>query len=133
MPNLIQKNTELNIQINTIQTDSILYFLNNNRGELVSSETIQVKGDSTTITISEEITKNLGIGGNDLKVFAISTSVLKPDFYSTSFLVTANQDRLPEITKTEIQFIQEQQIVFWILIPVIILIIVIILFLKRRK
>ena len=133
MPNLIQKNTELNIQINTIQTDSILYFLNNNRGELVSSETIQVKGDSTTITISEEITKNLGIGGNDLKVFAISTSVLKPDFYSTSFLVTDNQDRLPEITKTEIQFIQEQQIVFWILIPVIILIIVIILFLKRRK
>jgi peptide/nickel transport system substrate-binding protein len=75
----------------------------------------------------------LGIGGNDLKVFAISTSVLKPDFYSTSFLVTDNQDRLPEITKTEIQFIQEQQIVFWILIPVIILIIVIILFLKRRK
>ena len=133
IPNLIQKNTELNIQINTIQTDSILYFLNNNKGELVSSETIQVEGDSTVIVISKEFTKNLGIGGNDLKVFAISNSVLKPDFYSTSFLVTENQEKLPKITQTNMQFIQEDQIVLWILIPIIVIIIVIIVFWKRRK
>ncbi|MFZ8922976.1 MAG: ABC transporter substrate-binding protein [Nitrosopumilaceae archaeon] len=133
IPNLIQKNTELSIQINTVQTDSILYFLNNNKGELVSSDTINVKGDSTTITISQEITKNLGIGGNDLKVFAISESVLKPDFYSTSFLVTDNQDSLPEITQSKMQFIQEEQIVLWIVIPVIAAILIILVFLKRRK
>ncbi|MFZ8907886.1 MAG: ABC transporter substrate-binding protein [Nitrosopumilaceae archaeon] len=133
IPNLIQKNTELSIQINTVQTDSILYFLNNNKGELVSSDTINVKGDSTTITISQEITKNLGIGGNDLKVFAISESVLKPDFYSTSFLVTDNQDSLPEITQSKMQFIQEEQIVLWIVIPVIAAILIILVFLKIRK
>ncbi|MFZ9006557.1 MAG: ABC transporter substrate-binding protein [Nitrosopumilaceae archaeon] len=133
IPNLIQKNTELSIQINTVQTDSILYFLNNNKGELVSSDTINVKGDSTTITISQEITKNLGIGGNDLKVFAISDSVLKPDFYSTSFLVTDNQNNLPEITQSKMQFIQEEQIVLWIVIPVIAAILIILVFLKRRK
>ena len=133
IPNLIQKNTELNIQINTIQTDSILYFLNNNKGELVSSETIQVEGDSTAISISKEFTKNLGIGGNDLKVFAISNSVLKPDFYSTSFLVTENQEKLPEISQTNMQFIQEEQIVLWIVIPIMAIIIAIIVIWKRKK
>jgi peptide/nickel transport system substrate-binding protein len=34
------------------------------------------------------MTKNLQIGANSIKIFAISNSVLKPDFYESSFLVT---------------------------------------------
>ena len=52
IPNLIQKEEELTISIETSQTDSILYFLNNNNGDLVLSETIKVKENPTEIKIS---------------------------------------------------------------------------------
>lgn len=133
IPNLIQKDEEFNFIIETTQADSILYFLNNNKGELVSSEIIQVEEKSTKIKIPREITKELGMGANDLKIFAISNSVLKPDFYSTSFLVTAYQNQLPEITQDNIQFEEGEDIVLWIVIPIIGVIIAIVVYLKKRK
>ena len=133
IPKIIQKNTELKIQINTIQTDSILYFLNNNKGERISSETIPVVGESTTITISEQTTKELGIGANDLKIFAVSESVLKPDFYSTSFLAIEDQSSLPTTPQDKMQFIEEEDLILWMLIPIIIIIIGTVVYLKRKK
>jgi peptide/nickel transport system substrate-binding protein len=109
IPNLIQKDEEFNFSIETSQADSILYFLNNNKGELVSSEIIKVEEKSTKIKIPREITKELGMGANDLKIFAISNSVLKPDFYSTSFLVTGYQNQLPEISQDSIQFEEDKR------------------------
>ena len=76
--------------------------MNNNKGELVSSEIIEVEEKSTMIKIPREITKELGMGANDLKIFAISNSVLKPDFYSTSFLVSGYQNQLPEIGRAHV-------------------------------
>ncbi|MEJ2260065.1 MAG: ABC transporter substrate-binding protein [Nitrosopumilaceae archaeon] len=132
-PKIIQKNTELQIQIDTIQTDSILYFLNNNKGERIASDTIPVTDDSTTITISEKTTKELGIGANDLKIFAISDSVLKPDFYSTSFLAIENQSSMPTTTQDKMQFLEDEELILWILIPIIIIAIGSSVYLKRRK
>jgi peptide/nickel transport system substrate-binding protein len=34
-------------------------------------------------------------GANSIKVFAISNSVLKPDFYESSFLISKNNVELP--------------------------------------
>jgi peptide/nickel transport system substrate-binding protein len=133
IPKIIQKNTELKIQIDTVQTDSILYFLNNNKGERIASETIPVVGDSAAIIISEKTTKELGIGANDLKIFAISDSVLKPDFHSTSFLAIEDQSSLPTTTQDEMQLLEEEEIILWILIPTIIITIGTIVYLKRRK
>ena len=133
IPNLIQKEKELNIDVETSQTDSILYFLNNNNGDLVSSEIIKVEESLTKIIISGNQTKELGIGANDLKIFALSNSVLKPDFYSTSFLVVDSQDRLPEITHDDIQFKEDEEAALWLVIPVIVIIILVIVFLKKRK
>jgi len=133
MPNLIQKQEELAITIETSQTDSILYFLNNNNGDLVSSEIIKVEENPIKITISGEQTKELGAGANDIKIFALSNSVLKPDFYSTSFLVTDSQSQLPEITKDEIQFRESEETTLWLIIPVIGIIITIFVYLKKRR
>ena len=123
IPNLIQKDEEFNFSIETSQADSILYFLNNNKGELVSSEIIEVEEKSTKIKIPLEITKELGMGANDLKIFAISNSVLKPDFYSTSFLVTGYQNQLPEISQDSIQFEEDKDEFLWMVIPIIVVII----------
>jgi peptide/nickel transport system substrate-binding protein len=130
IPNLIQKEKELTFSIETSQTDSILYFLSNNNGDLVSSETIKVKENPTEIKISGE---QLGIGANDLKIFAISNTVLKPDFYSTSFLVTNDQNQLPEISQEGTQFRGNEETVLWFILPVIGVIIAAAVFLKKRK
>ena len=42
----------------------------------------------SAFNISSENTKDLGSGGNNIKIFAISNTVLKPDFYELSFIVT---------------------------------------------
>ena len=133
IPNLIQKEKELTVGIETSQTDSILYFLNNNNGDLVLSETIKVKENPTVIKISGEHTKELGIGANDLKIFAISDTVLKPDFYATSFLVTNDQNQLPEISQEGIQFRDNEETVLWFVLPIIGIIIAVAVFLKKRK
>jgi len=133
VPNLIQKEEGLTVSIETSQTDSILYFLNNNNGDLVLSQTITVKENPTVIKISGEHTKELGIGANDLKIFAISNTVLKPDFYATSFLVTNDQNQLPEISQDEIHFEGNEETVLWFVLPVIGIIIAVGVFLKKRK
>ena len=133
IPNLIQKEKELTVGIETSQTDSILYFLNNNNGDLVLSETIKVKENPTVIKISGEHTKELRIGANDLKIFAISDTVLKPDFYATSFLVTNDQNQLPEISQDGIQFRDNEETVLWFVLPIIGIIIAVVVFLKKRK
>ncbi len=109
-----------------------MYFLNNNKGELIESKTIHVSEDPTIINISKEKIENLGVGANDLKLFALSNSVLKPDFYSTSFLVSNSLDQLPTITKDEIKIQQgEEWFLLWV-IPAIIIIGTVI-YIKRRS
>jgi len=133
IPNLIQKQEVLNISVETSQTDSILYFLNNNNGDLVSSEIIEVEENPTKIKISGEQTKQLGIGANDVKIFALSNSVLKPDFYSTSFLVTDYKNQLPDVAQDETQFTEGENEDLWLIIPVIGIIIAIVIYLKKRR
>jgi peptide/nickel transport system substrate-binding protein len=133
VPNLIQKQEELNISVKTAQADAILYFLNNNQGDLVLSETIKIEENPTMIKISGDRTKELGVGANDLKIFAISDSVLKPDFYSTSFLVTDSQDQIPKITTENTQSVESEGVTGWFTIPIIGIIIISLIYLKKRK
>ena len=133
LPKIIQKDEELKITINSEQSDSILYFLNNNKGELIESKTIPVVENPTIIKISKEKMGNLGMGANDLKLFALSNSVLKPDFYSTSFLVADNKNQLTAITREEIKIDQGEEWILWGVIPTIITVIGITIYFKRRN
>ena len=133
IPNLIQKEKELSISIKTSQTDSVLYFLNNNNGDLVISEKLDVQENPTVIKISGEMTKELGIGANDLKIFAISNSVLKPDFYATSFLVTNEENLLPDMAPVDTEFIKNEESKVWIIAPIIVIGIVGLIYFKKRK
>ena len=51
--------------------------------------------DNVTIKMTSEITKKLQTGANSIKIFVISDSVLKPDFYQSSFLISENNVELP--------------------------------------
>jgi len=128
----IQKGDGMDVIIETRNSDSILYFLTNSNGENISSETISIKNNSTTIQISIEDSNNFDIGANNIKIFAISNSVLKPDFYESSFIVTDSKTNLPSPTNEGIEFSKsESEYGYWA-IPII-AILVIILYLKKRN
>ncbi len=128
----VQRGDEINIFIKTKRSNSILYFLTGSDGENVSSGTYFVDNDRTTVKISSEESNQLGTGANNIKIFAISDSVLKPDFYESSFIVTDNKINLPISNTNEIEFTEnESEYWFWS-IPII-LIIIIAAYVKKRN
>jgi len=132
MKKIIQRGEKLEVRIETSQSDSILYFLINSEGKMISSETLSISGNSITISISADDTKNLGIGANNLKIFAISNSVLKPDFYELNFIVTDYKEKLPTSLHGNIEFTEEKpEYGIWI-IPIL-AIIGVAIYLKKRR
>ena len=132
--NSITKTSEFTVNIRTIHTDSILYFLSNNKGEMVSSGSVRVNSGTTDITFPKRIVENLDTGSNNLKIFAISESVLKPDYYSTSFFVTDNEERLPEVKYEEIE-IEDSDVSDYgrAIFAMMIIVAAIIIIIKKRK
>ena len=100
---IIKRGEQSKIELEVENSDSIIYFLVNSNGEKIKSETIKINNKENTIKISPEDTRKLELGGNSIKIFATSESVLKPDFYETSFVVTDENvdisNRLPEDIK----------------------------------
>ncbi len=132
-PDIINKNTEFTVKIETINVDSILYFLSNSKGNIISSELIKVDSIATDIDFTEDILSNLDVGGNNLKIFAISEKVLKPDYYSTSFLVTENTEKLPDANYDKILFEKDELANFALILVPIAALFSIILIIKKRK
>jgi peptide/nickel transport system substrate-binding protein len=68
-----------------------------------------------------------------MKIFAISNSVLKPDFYESSFIVTEETAELPKIDYVNTKF-SEKESEYWIWIVVLIAVILgIVIYLKKRN
>ena len=133
VPNIIQKGTDLEISVETSHADSILYFLTDNNRNSTLSELIGVDKNFTIIKISGEKTESLDTGAKDLKIFAISNSVLKPDYYSTSFLVVKNKVVLSEINQNNIEFDKNNSFEWiWVIVPISISIVTAI-YIKKRK
>jgi peptide/nickel transport system substrate-binding protein len=133
VPNIIQKGTDLEINVETSQADSILYFLTDSNRNSTLSELIGVDKNFTMIKIPGEKTERLDTGAKDLKIFAISNSVLKPDYYSTSFLVVENKVVLSEINQNNIEFNKNNSFEWiWVIVPISIIIVTTI-YIKKRK
>jgi peptide/nickel transport system substrate-binding protein len=103
IPDVIKQGSILNVPIITEDASKIDYFFTNNQGESVAADTRLLDTKSTTLTLFENQTSKFGIGANDLKIFAVSEEVLRPDIYSVSFLVVSDSTELPEITLSDIQ------------------------------
>jgi peptide/nickel transport system substrate-binding protein len=132
MERIIQKDEGFQIEVEAENTDFIRYFLINSEGKITSTETIKINEKNATITLSSEKTKELGIGANNIKIFAISDSVLKPDFYESSFIVTKEKTELPINSVDDVKFIENNaDYKIWI-IPII-GIIGIIIYIKKRS
>ena len=132
MKKSIQRGEEVIFTIETENSDSILYFLTNNQGEKIISETLNVNEAKTIIKIPSNESNKLGIGSSSIKIFAISNSVLKPDFYESSFIVTESIEELPKSNYENIEFLNNES-TYWIWMIPIIGILGIITYLKKRN
>ena len=108
MPDVIKQGTILSVPIITEGASKIDYFFTNNKGESVASGTQMLDSEKTILTLTQEQTDKFGIGANDLKVFAVSESVLRPDIFSVSFLVTKDSTELPGIQLSDIQSVEDK-------------------------
>jgi peptide/nickel transport system substrate-binding protein len=97
MEKIIQKGDNIEIIVETEQADSILYFIIDSKGEIQESKKLKIKENKVTIKITSEVTGKLQTGANSIKVFAISDSVLKPDFYESSFLVSETNSNISSV------------------------------------
>ena len=95
MDKIIQQGKNMEIIVETEEANSILYFIMDSKGKIQSTEKLNIDKDKVTIKITSEATKKLQVGANNIKIFAISDSVLKPDFYESNFLVSENNSKIP--------------------------------------
>jgi len=83
--------------------------------------------------LSKETTNQLLVGANDLKIFAISDSVLRPDIFRTSFLVVENQGQeLPSTTISEPQESSPSSNNWYLVIVIGIIVLGILLYTKNK-
>lgn len=101
VPKIVTLGDEITIPISTSDSSQIHYFLTNPQGATVSSGIKKITDGTVTLDFSSDDTSKLGMGANDLKVFAISDSVLRPDIYTTSFLAVSTPQQLPEYSVLE--------------------------------
>jgi peptide/nickel transport system substrate-binding protein len=83
----VVRGSQLEIPIQTSDATLLYYFVNSATGDQVDGSILDVQNDSVTLVFSKEVTSKMASGGNDLKLYAISNSVLRPDIYTTSLVV----------------------------------------------
>ena len=76
----------LEIPVQTEFATDLYYFVNDASGAKVTSGVIPILDNNASILLSSQTTQSLMLGGNDIKVYAISDSVLKPDIYAKSII-----------------------------------------------
>jgi len=132
MEKVIQKGEEFTLTVKTVNSDSIQYFLTNSQGVKITSKVQKIDEPTTTINISSKESSQLNIGSNNIKIFAISNSVLKPDFYESSFMVTDGTAEFPKINYDNTKF-SEKEPEYWVWIVVIAIIVGVSIYLKKRN
>ena len=104
MPSIVVKDAALSIPVITEDADRLRYFFTNSEGSTVATGIEEIRENPTILNLPKETTDQLLLGANDLKIFAISDSVLRPDIFRTSFLVVENLvQELPSIPISEPQ------------------------------
>jgi len=115
MDKIVKQGNNIEIIVETNDADSILYFIINNKGKIQSTEELKINEGKVIINITSEESEKLKVGANSIKIFAISNSVLKPDFYESSFLVSEINLEEPKMTVDSSNIENEINYDIWII------------------
>ena len=126
-PDIISKGESITIPVETEHSSKLYYFFTNSEGNPVSTGIKQIDSDTTVLELTEDETSKFGDGANDLKLFAISDEVLRPDIYATSFLaIDAHAQELPVISTDDVANELESETNYEIVAGIIFLVITVI-------
>lgn len=101
LPSQIVLGQPLEIPIKTSDATQIYYFVSTGAGEEVDLGILEVNNNAAKITLSATQTQKMIPGGNDLKLYALSDSVLKPDIYMTSIFAVSSDSQNHTETVTQ--------------------------------
>ena len=134
MPTVITKGTKITIPVSVTDSSRLYYYFTNPDGKIVASDSIELESDQVDIILSEEQTDEFGIGANDLKLFTVSEEVLRPDVFTTSFLVVNyNSKEIPVVaTNSEILSSEPDYNIVYFIVGIIAIGTITALVLKRR-
>lgn len=93
IPSQIILGQPLEIPINTSDATQIYYFISTGTGDEVDNGILDVNQNTAKIILSAAQTQKMMLGGNDLKFYAISNLVLKPDIYTTSVFAVSDDSQ----------------------------------------
>jgi len=96
MEKIVQQGEPTQINIETEGVTSLLYFVLDNEGSIQISDELEISENQAVIKLVSNNEEKLKIGTNQIKIFGVSDSVLKPDIYETNFLVTKEISEIPK-------------------------------------
>ncbi len=97
LPDVITRGGETMIPVSMEHASHLHYFFTGPLGEQVSSGVADVDSGVVLLVLGADESRHLVEGANNLKLFAISDSVRRPDVYAASFLAVDGRADLPDV------------------------------------
>ncbi len=134
IPDVVSIGKDLTIPVSVDTESTIYYYFTNADNKVIASGVKKSENNKIDIILSKEQTALFSIGANDLKIFAVSDSALRPDIFSTSFLgIEGQYTAPPEVLSTDSQILPMEQDYVTPAVAIIAIIIGIIIVLKRKR
>ena len=137
VPDVVSIEKELTIQVFVNDESTIYYYFINADNKVVASGTKKSENNKIDIALSKDQTALFSVGANDLKIFSVSDSALRPDILRTSFLgIRGEYVAPPETLNTEPSIFpieQDYLIPIFAIISIVAIIIGFFIFLRKRR
>ena len=134
IPDVVSIGKEITIPVFVNGESTIYYYFINADNKVVASGTKKSENDKIDITLSNDKTTLFSVGANDLKIFSVSDSALRPDIFRTSFLGIKGEYTAPsETLNIEPGILSVEQDYVMPVVVIIAIIIGIFIVLKRKR
>jgi len=134
VPDVVSVGKELTIPVFVNDESTIYYYFINADNKVVASGTKKSENNKIDIILSKDQTALFSVGANDLKIFTVSDSALRPDILRTSFLgINGEYVALPETLNTDSGVLPVEQDYVIPVIAIVAIMIGIFIILKRKR
>ena len=137
VPDVVSIGKELTIPVFVNDESTIYYYFINPDNKVVASGTKKSENNKIDITLSKDQTALFSVGANDLKIFSVSDSALRPDILRTSFLgIRGEYVAPPETLNIEPSIFpieQDYLIPIFAIVSIVAIIIGFFIFLRKRR
>jgi peptide/nickel transport system substrate-binding protein len=133
IPDVVSIGNELTIPVSVNGESTIYYYFTNADNKVVASGVKKSENNKIDITLIPEQTALFSMGANDLKIFVVSDSALRPDIFRTSFLGIEGEYTAPPDVFAEPQILPVEPDYVVPAVAIIAIITGVVIVLKRKR